>query len=405
MAALVFGPLLCGAYVGPLDARKAWPQHRLRSGPQHRLRSAPPLASDGAAPGFVAHLLDQRPRWLKKTYRKLATPEDTFYGFPAHKTLGIFCVCHAAFRLSHTGPTDMGFGPTLSTLVCILAHATLSLSSFLFRIPKQRRGGDLSYGMWSEYRLQSIIFTMRSLGMMALIWTERVLGLPPNQALNAALLFASMAASDISSRSVGPKGRSRTVRDLNAPHATRLLFSIMQIQTTSALLLGQRRFSMHFIFVLVMQFNAFLMTLRRKALVPYWGAVTTYGAMTIIGSTIVLYETSISQPGLFLVGNALGNFAATMRIGFNAPKYPLWLGMAAAIHFARKTLPPPLGIGVPFPYWPALAVASNLAILAAGWRTRPAAKARATPAAASEAPAEEAQVETELIDTPAPPKV
>ena len=47
----------------------------------------------------------------------------------------------------------------------------------------------------------------------------------------------------------------------------------MQIQTSSALLLGQRRFSMHFIFVLVMQFNAFLMTLRRKKLVPYSAAV------------------------------------------------------------------------------------------------------------------------------------
>ena len=175
----------------------------------------------------------------------------------------------------------------------------------------------------------------------------------------------------------------------------------MQIQTSSALLLGQRRFSMHFIFVLVMQvrsphdlpttlhlpwpslifalfmqFNAFLMTLRRKKLVPYRAAVTIYAAMTVIGSSIVFYETSISQPGLFLVGNTLGNTAAALRIGCSAPKYLLWLLMAVVTHFARQTLPPPMGLLQPgaqsFAYWPALAVLSNLVILAVGWRTRPA---------------------------------
>ena len=82
----------------------------------------------------------QRPM-LKKAYRKLFTREDRF---SAHKMLGSFCVLHAAFRLSQVGHADMGFGPTLPTLACILVHATLSLSSFLFRIPVQRRGGDLS---------------------------------------------------------------------------------------------------------------------------------------------------------------------------------------------------------------------------------------------------------------------
>jgi delta24-sterol reductase len=306
---------------------------------------------------------------LRKLSRKLATREDRF---SAHKMLGCFAVLHAIFRLSQVGPADMGFGPTPVTLICIVLHAALSMSSFLFRIPLQRRGGQLSYGMWTEYRLQSIIFTLRSLAMMSLIWVEGAFGLAPLQGVNAVILLASMAASDASSRSVGAKGRSRTVRDLDASHATRLLFSVMQIQTSSALLLGQRRFSMHFIFVLVMQFNAFLMTLQRKKLVPFKAAVGIYGAMTVIGSATVFYETSVSQPGLFLVGNTLGNTAAALRIGLGAPKYPLWIVMAGLAHLARKTLPPPMGTqaGTQI-FWPVLAAMSNIAILAVGWLSRP----------------------------------
>mmetsp|Transcript_24759 Transcript_24759/g.66469 ORF Transcript_24759/g.66469 Transcript_24759/m.66469 type:complete len:150 (+) Transcript_24759:3-452(+) len=131
---------------------------------------------------------------------------------------------------------------------------------------------------------------------------------------------------------------------------------------------------MHFVFVLVMQFNAFLMTLQRKKLVPYKAAVAIYGAMTVGGSATVLYETSVSQPGLFLVGNALGNTAAALRIGLGAPKYALWSAMAVLAHLARRTLPPPMGPpgaqNFPFWAWPALAAMSNLAILAVGWFTR-----------------------------------
>ena len=365
---LTGAPLHCAAYVAPLGPHSMQARAKALSHPRFLRSTTPMLGGESSSSGGGSQG-PQKPRPIiwKKVYRKLVTREDRF---STHKVLGSFCVVHAAFRLAQVGPADMGFGPTLGTLVCILLHATLSLSSFLFRIPNQRRGGSLSYGMWNEYRLQSIVFTMRSLAMMTLIWSEAVFGLAPNQALNAVILFASMAASDLASWSVGKEGRSRTVRDLDAPHATRLLFSIMQIQTSSALLLGQRRFSMHFVFVLVMQFNAFLMTLRRKNLVPYRAAVTLYGAMTVIGSGIVLYETSISQPGLFLVGNVLGNAAAVLRIGFRAPKYPMWLGMAFLIHFARKTLPPPMGVSLYFPHWPALVVASNLCVLVVGWLSR-----------------------------------
>ena len=63
--------------------------------------------------------------------------------------------------------------------------------------------------------------------------------------------------------------------------------------------------------------------------------------------------------------------SASLRIGFNVPKYPLWMGFGVVAHFARRSLPPPLGASHSFAYWPALAVASNIGILAVGWKTRP----------------------------------
>ena len=75
------------------------------------------------------------------------------------------------------------------------------------------------------------------------------------------------------------------------------------------------------------------------------------------------------------MGNALGNTAAALRIGLGAPKYALWVVMGVAAHFARATLPPPMGMqhagAQAFPHWPALAMLSNACLLAVGWASRP----------------------------------
>ena len=170
-----------------------------------------------------------------------------------HKLLGLSCLAHSAYRFARVGPADMGFGPTAATLACIGLHATLSASSFLFRVPLRRK---VSYGIWREYRLHSIVFTLRSLAMMLLIWVEGAFGLAPNHLANALIRMAGARPTGARGRSA-PEGRSRTVRDLDGPHAMRFGFAAMQIQTTSAVVLGHRRFSMHFIFAFIVQFNAF----------------------------------------------------------------------------------------------------------------------------------------------------
>ena len=56
---------------------------------------------------------------LRELKNKLFTLEDRFN---FHKTLGIFCLLHYAFRFAQAGPTDMGFRISKQTLACIVAH-------------------------------------------------------------------------------------------------------------------------------------------------------------------------------------------------------------------------------------------------------------------------------------------
>ena len=88
---------------------------------------------------------------------------------------------------------------------------------------------------------------------------------------------------------------------------THFFFSAMQFHATMGCMLGTRRFSTQFIYVWIIQFNAFLMTIRRKNLAPHSALVTIYGLMLVFGFVIASYEAQ--RYGAFLMVNALGNFA------------------------------------------------------------------------------------------------
>jgi hypothetical protein len=80
---------------------------------------------------------------------KLITQEDPMQ---LHKTLGILCLIHFAWRFSMVGAdSDMGFKtyPHL-TIPAICLHLLLSLSSLEFKIPEKRiKEGSR---IWPEYR-------------------------------------------------------------------------------------------------------------------------------------------------------------------------------------------------------------------------------------------------------------
>lgn len=274
---------------------------------------------------------------LQSVYKKLFTSEDKFN---AHKTLGIACLGSYIIRFVQVGPSDMAFGATNTTLAVLAMHFLLSVSSLVFKIPHARIKSG--YRIWPEYRIHSIVFACRSLTTMLLTWVELRHGLEPNYKLNAAIVLCTIAAADLGSEfvggPVGSSGRSNSIRDLEAGPATRFFFSAMQFHATMGCLFGLRRFSTQFIYVWIIQLNAFLMTIRRKNLAGHETLVTIYGLMLTFGFAVASYEHSRVSFDTFLLVNTLGNLAGLLRLGLRMPKYPLWILMAVLTQVGRDSI-------------------------------------------------------------------
>ena len=145
------------------------------------------------------------------------------------------------------------------------------------------------------------------------IWAERRLGVTtPRYEANAAIIMLTLLAADFGTWWVGPQGRSSTIQELDAPPPMRYFFSVMQFHATAGCLMGIRRFSTQFFYVWIIQFTAFLMTLRRKNLAPHGPLVVGYGIMLTAGFCISTYDHYLH--GSWLAVNTLANAAATLRL-------------------------------------------------------------------------------------------
>lgn len=91
---------------------------------------------------------------LTKLRRKLFSKEDPCH---IHKTLGVYSMTHFVYRFSQVGATDMGFTSSWFSLATLAPHVLLSLSSFIFHIPKKRilEGSRI----WPEYRMHHSVRT------------------------------------------------------------------------------------------------------------------------------------------------------------------------------------------------------------------------------------------------------
>jgi len=163
----------------------------------------------------------------------------------------------------------------------LLLHLFLNVTTFEFRIPS--RHIDSGYRIWLEYRFHSLVFVFQSLATMLVTHVKRHAApsspLPPQYLWNAVIVMTTMAAADADAGSwYFGETQSGFSRQLRVPNAARYFFSAMQMYATSGCLYGMRRQSIQFIFVLIIQGNAFLITLRRKNLAGHVTLVALYGA-------------------------------------------------------------------------------------------------------------------------------
>ena len=238
----------------------------------------------------------------------LFTKEDYLH---LHKILGFLALISFFWRTVHFGENDMGFakypqltGPT------ILLHLFLNLSAFEFRIPKKRIADGSR--IWPEYRFHSLVFACRSLVTMAVTWIEQLYGLDPNYSYNFAIVMTSMACAYLSSHFLG--GSQSTIRKLAAPKSVRFLFSAMQLKATAGMMIGLRRMSLPFLMLMIIQGNAFNMTLRRKNVINTNGMVGIYAVMLIIGAIVGGNELmELGETGR-LVAELISNLAILIRL-------------------------------------------------------------------------------------------
>jgi hypothetical protein len=203
--------------------------------------------------------------------------------------------------------------------------------------------------IWPAYRSHAIIFSMRGLANMFLLWLAPWLGLEPQaaicklwRALFAAtpLLLADLTSVAWSGTRV-TRAESTTVRGWPIGRVVQRAFSLFQMNATISAIRGEN-FENHFRTISVIQLNAFLITLRRKGILDARANMAIYAMLLIFfggaayGGTLVwLAQTLISlvvrqaEPSPVQVPNTvrtsvLAIACLSLRVGFNVPKYVVW---------------------------------------------------------------------------------
>jgi hypothetical protein len=247
--------------------------------------------------------------------KQLMTKEDPNH---IHKTFGILVLMSYIYRLVQCGmstASDMGFvtQPQL-TLPTVALHFMLNATSFIFKIPAKRIA--TGYRIWPEYRLHSLVFLCRNLACILLFYIERTYYKGHQfHILNLLIVLGTMAAADISSYTQGPQHTSGFARELDVPAYMRYFFSMAQLGATAMILHGQRRCTMHFMMIIIIQGNAFLMTIRRKNLASHTVLTSIYGLALFGTGLMAHYEYALANINVRRAIALLGYTATVLRTG------------------------------------------------------------------------------------------
>lgn len=188
-----------------------------------------------------------------------------------HKILGVGCLAHYGIRFYYKIVYGTMFFEKnhILTYISPMIHLSLSLSSFLFPVPKYRF--DSKVIIWRELQLHNIIFTSRSVCMMYhCLFFKKINSLYYYSRLGIILIHHYLA--DIIIKKYQQKDKT-TTRDIPQDTNNKLLknitkkyYAISQLIATSNLLLSTNHEN-GFSIMLPIQLSTFLMTLVRKNII------------------------------------------------------------------------------------------------------------------------------------------
>ncbi len=283
---------------------------------------------------------------------KLFTHEDKGN---VHKIFGLYCTLHYVLRLLHLcfygGQAAMGFKTwDTVTVLAVLPHAGLPLTSLFFRVLRRRLNGRSTI-IWEEMRLHSIVFSLRSVIVFLLCCFPPALSDPSTASSSSPayrILFAFFGVmwahflADEVTRRFGDPGAStirvngidptagiwllkRTYSLAQTVAVSSLLWCLLHLQTAGANV--SMSLAVSFSILPGIQYAAFLMTLSRKNLI----SKPTYHIGYLLALVYAVIVTAVSCP---LVVWVVGVTALCSRMYCpKVSKYVTWFILTALMCF------------------------------------------------------------------------
>ena len=275
----------------------------------------------------------------------LFTNHDKYH---IHKLLGFGCLFNYFLRIywliiygSMYLSADNGI-----TFAIPVAHLTLSLSSFIFQVPKMRFSSKII--IWKELQLHNIIFTMRSAMIMiySIICINHDINInSPHYYLYqigkfALIIVHHLIADYITAKyNVNEKTTTRDINWENIPDKIKIIikkyYAVCQILAINALILtendksGSGAIEAAFLVMFPIQLSTFLMTLVRKSIISniswhIFYALSLLSPFFIIINTINSIDANGNHKNELEVGKVyLPILYIVFRLQYNMNKYYL----------------------------------------------------------------------------------
>jgi hypothetical protein len=265
-----------------------------------------------------------------KNLFKLITHEDNLH---IHKIIGVSCLINFIYQFYHLiSYSYLPLATSRKRNYILALHGLLSLSSFIFHVPKNRHKGLPM--IYKEFRLHSIVFALRS------VFCALVYSLELNNAsfVNIFIVNLTMILADLSTSYYGVE--TKTMRgmpfgdniDEDDKKAVTRMHSEQQFSATIYMLISIQT---AFVPLVAIQIAAFLMTLVRKSIIKELDWHRLYALSLWI--CVFVLKTMNFYEYLFLVFASF--YVHWLRINVGINKYIVWnsLGFLGLFFKAQST--------------------------------------------------------------------